>query len=93
MEHSFGIGEEKEGRPFSGMSDSAKHWQQTYASAVVVAQMMQRNGLDPYEAQYLRPDEIHMIFMSCKIYTFEEQAIFDIAVLLLKERHNWSYGN
>lgn len=92
MEISSSIGGEESYRPFSGMSDNAAHWQNIYSSAVIIAQMMQRNGLDPEEAVYLRPDEIHMIFMSCKIYTFEEQVIFDVAIQLLKERHKWSYG-
>ena len=64
-----------------------------YASAVVVAQIMQRNGVDPHEAKYLQADDIHMIFMSAKLYTFNEQLIFDLAIQLLGERHKWSYGN
>lgn len=93
MEISASIGREQESIPFSGMSDDAAHWQSVYASAVVIAQMMQRNGLDPQEAQYLLPHEIHLLFMSSRIYTFDEQLIFDVAVQLLRERHNWSYGN
>lgn len=79
--------------PFSSLSDDPKHWQQMYASAVVVAQIMQRNGVDPHEAKYLQADDIHMIFMSAKLYTFNEQLIFDLAIQLLGERHKWSYGN
>lgn len=93
METSNSIGREENSRPFSKLSDNAAHWQSIYASAVVIAQIMQRNGLDPEEAKYLLPHEIHMMFMSSKIYTFDEQVIFDVAVQLLKERHKWSYGN
>lgn len=93
MEISTSVGRKENQRPFSGLSDNAAHWQGIYASAVVIAQIMQRNGLDPDEAKYLLKHEIHLLFMSAKIYTFEEQIIFDVAVHLLRERHDWSYGN
>lgn len=93
MESGRRFGQEKAQQPFSDVSDDARHWQNIYATAVVIAQEMQRNGFDPHEAEHIRPDEIHAFFMSCKIYTFEEQLIFDIAVRMLHERHRWSYGN
>jgi predicted kinase len=93
MESSNSTNEESSLGPFSSLSDGSKHWQTIYASAVAITQLMQRNGIDPYEANNLRADEIHMIFISAKIYTFEEQLIFDVAIQLLAERHKWSYGN
>lgn len=93
MEVSHSINQEQSLRPFSKTSDGSKHWQQIYASAVEITRIMQRNGIDPYEAEGLRDYEIHMIFMSARIYTFEEQLIFDVARQLLAERHKWSYGN
>ena len=83
--HRFNAEEDRQ--PFSEVSDDARYWQSIYATAVVIAQEMQRNGFDPYEALDIRPDQIHAFFMSCKIYSFDEQLIFDIAVKLLKDRH------
>lgn len=93
METGHRTNEKEDKRPFSDMSDDARYWQSVYSTAVVIAQEMQRNGFDPYEASDIRPDQIHAFFMSYKIYSFDEQLIFDIAVKLLKDRHDWSYGN
>jgi hypothetical protein len=93
METGQRFDEKEDSQPFSGMSDDARYWQSIYSTAVVIAQEMQRNGFDPYEASEIRPDQIHAFFMSCRIYSFDEQLIFDIAVKLLKDRHDWSYGN
>lgn len=93
MEPGHRIVHKEENKPFSELSDDAKYWQDVYSSAVQVAQMMQRNAVDPYEAVNLKPHEIHMILVSARIYTFNEQLIFDVALQMLKERHSWSYGN
>lgn len=37
--------------------------------------------------------EIHYILTSNGIFTFEEDVVFKIAVLMLEERHRWSYDN
>lgn len=84
---------EKSNSPFLLTSDDPKKWQHIYKDAVVIAHALQRHGFDPEEAKYIRQDQVHMIFMSEKIYTFEEEIIFDVAVRLLHERHVWSYGN
>ena len=63
-----------------------------YASAVVLTQALQRNALDPSECQMLRSQEIHHLCTSSGIFTDEEDVVFKIAVLMLEERHKWSYG-
>lgn len=93
MDTGFRVDKKEDGRPFSEMSADSRRWQDIYSTAVVVAQEMQRNGFDPYEATLIRADQIHAFFMSMRIYTFEEQLVFDIATQLLKERHGWSYGS
>ena len=85
--------QEKGRWPFSLESDDPRKWQHLYRDAVVIAQALQRHGFDPEEAGNIRSDQMHMIFMSEKIYTFEESVIYDIAVHLLNERHDWSYGS
>jgi hypothetical protein len=41
----------------------------------------------------LRSQEIHHLCTSNGIFTDEEDVVFKIAVLMLEERHTWSYGN
>jgi hypothetical protein len=93
MDNSNSTPSEETPGPFGTLSENPKYWQQTYASAVAIAQIMQKNGVDPHEAKNLYPHDIHLIFMSAKLYTFDEQLIFDLAIQLLGERHTWSYGN
>jgi hypothetical protein len=64
-----------------------------YASAVVLTHTLQRHSLDPSECQMLRSQEIHHLCTSNGIFTDEEDVVFKIAVLMLEERHTWSYGN
>lgn len=85
--------QKKSERPFLAESDDPRKWQHLYRDAVVIAQALQRHAFDPEEAKTIRTDQIHMIFMAEKIYTFEEQVIYDLAVHLLHERHHWSYGH
>ena len=84
---------EKNDSPFLLDSGDPRKWQHIYRDAVVIAHALQRHGFDPHEASHIRQDQIHMIFMSEKIYTFDEQLIFDVAVRLVNERHLWSYGH
>jgi hypothetical protein len=83
---------DEEIRPFSGTGNDAARWQQIYRDAVVIAHSLQRHGVDPHEIHHFTPQAIHTIFMNEKIYTFEEQLVFDVAFRLLAERHSWSYG-
>jgi hypothetical protein len=80
------------GIPFSSEGGSAKYWQRMYASAVVLTQALQRHALDPSECQMLRSQEIHHLCTSNGIFTDEEDVVFKISVLMLEERHTWSYG-
>jgi hypothetical protein len=93
VENSKGSIHEEDHWPFLEESDNPKKWQQVYRDAVVIALALQRHGFDPQEAQSIRSDQVHMIFMAEKIFTFNEQVVFDVAIQLLRERHKWSYGN
>lgn len=64
-----------------------------YASAVVITQALQSHAVDPSECSMFAPAEIHYICTSNGIFTFEEDIVFKIAVLMLEERHKWSYDN
>lgn len=78
-------------RPFSVEGGDARYWQRVYATAVVIAQTLQENAVDPQECSEFNPAHIHQIFMSQRIFTFDESLIFSIAVKLLQERHNYTY--
>lgn len=64
-----------------------------YASAVVIAQSLQRHGIDPAECGMFTTSEVHYICTSNGVFTFEEDVVFKIAVLMLQERHDWSYSD
>lgn len=64
-----------------------------YASAVVITQALQSHSVDPSECETFSPSEIHYILTSNGIFTFEEDVVFKISVLMLEERHKWSYDN
>lgn len=78
-------------RKFSVESDDPRYWQRVYATAVVIAQILQENAVDPQECQDFNSSHIHQIFMSQRIFTFDENLIFSIAVKLLQERHDYTY--
>lgn len=79
--------------PFSPEGGSAKYWQRMYASAVVIAQSLQRHGVDPSECDMFTTSEIHYICTSNGVFSFDEDVVFKISVLMLQERHDWSYGD
>jgi hypothetical protein len=54
--------------------------------------VLQENAVDPEECPEFNHTHIHQIFLSQRIFTFDENLIFSIAVKLLKERHNWTYN-
>ncbi len=64
-----------------------------YASAVVITQALQSYSVDPSECDLFTTSEIHYICTSNGIFVFEEDIVFKLAVLMLKERHEWSYSN
>lgn len=64
-----------------------------YASAVVITQSLQRYGVDPTECEMFTTSEIHYICTSNGIFTSEEDIVFKISILMLQERHKWSYGS
>lgn len=71
--------------------DDPRYWQHVYATAVVIAQVLQENAVDPQECSDFNHSHIHQIFMSQRIFTFDESLIFSIAVKLLQERHDYTY--
>lgn len=92
MGNSQGTSSKEASRPFLVGDNDPQRWQHAYKDAVVIANALQRHGFDPDEASHIREDQIHMIFMAEKIFSFDERVIFDIAVHLLAERHRHSYG-
>lgn len=78
-------------RPFSVEGGDARYWQRVYATAVVIAQTLQENAVDPQECSEFNAANIHHIFMSQRIFTFDESLIFSVAVKLLQERHAYTY--
>ena len=78
-------------RKFSVESDDPRYWQRVYATAVVIAQILQENAVDPQECVDFNHSHIHQIFMSQRIFTFDENLIFSISVKLLQERHDYTY--
>ncbi len=62
-----------------------------YASAVAVTQALQQNAIDPSECELFTLKEINSICVASGVVAYEEQLVFKIAVLMLQERHEWSY--
>ena len=62
-----------------------------YASAVAVTQALQQNAIDPSECELFTLKEINSICVASGVVAYEEQLVFKIAVLMLQERHQWSY--
>lgn len=62
-----------------------------YASAVAVTQALQQNTIDPSECELFTLKEINSICVASGVVAYEEQLVFKIAVLMLQERHQWSY--
>ena len=62
-----------------------------YASAVAVTQALQLNAIDPSECELFTLKEINSICVASGVVAYEEQLVFKIAVLMLQERHQWSY--
>lgn len=63
-----------------------------YASAVVLTQALQSHAVDPSECEQFTTQEVHFICTSNGVFTFEEDILFKISVMMLQERHTWSYG-
>lgn len=64
-----------------------------YASAVVITQALQSHSIDPSECDLFTTSEVHYICISNGIFVPEEDIVFKVATLMLKERHEWSYNN
>ena len=78
--------------PFREESNDGRYWQRVYATAVVIAQTLQDNAVDPDEYPNFTSGHIHSVFMSQRIFTFDEDLIFKVAISLLKERHIYTYN-
>ena len=62
-----------------------------YASAVAITQALQQNAIDPSECELFTLKEINSICVASGVVAYEEQLVLKIAVLMLQERHEWSY--